>query len=589
MNDNNNNNDDNGQQQLLRRLPQYALKRRRRRRNHPNMNKKKKKKTTKQNQEQDQYAPKFSIGTKISITDSVLYRHYDHKIDIRLDGTIEGYERVHNNTATADDDDDDDDDDDVDDKYEWNYIVRFIDHEHLFEEQDQGQEESEDEDEDDSDDDDEIEEENGNGNENEEGDVDENDEKARKDRAAQSLQSAVARAEVYNMIAGADLEEGHPLPSSSSSENDATSTSFLKVMPEQDIADSLSRDDVSYIIDTYFGRNLREILQVRYTSGGGNGNSSSSSSTVLREYRHYLSNPIPAMNWTVFFQEVKMCPNIARARFPLYDSTGETIGDFTVLAMALIVLLVSDRQDARSVTIVAQLLEVYPKGIQQGIYHNRNRQLAGGSKYLGILQFIMEFDTHEDHYQRYQRERLRLCLCQQDDDGNDTNEHENKKEGTDDDPQQPLLVVVPDYFATLIHPDILKLFITSSVNARYGQYLSTEFCPSAHNTMPLHRMMYSSWVTHRIPPPPRRTKRQHLTTRHDTFIHSIDDWLSRSCTCNKKRVPVNPFLIDDTILSPQVKMILQNNWQAVGQNWVAKYCPYRVMTDDVTNNFKISG
>jgi len=39
-------------------------------------------------------------------------------------------------------------------------------------------------------------------------------------------------------------------------------SSFLKVIPEQDSADNLSRDEVSYIIDLYFGRNLREMIQV---------------------------------------------------------------------------------------------------------------------------------------------------------------------------------------------------------------------------------------------------------------------------------------------------------------------------------------
>mmetsp|Transcript_28558 Transcript_28558/g.32365 ORF Transcript_28558/g.32365 Transcript_28558/m.32365 type:complete len:115 (-) Transcript_28558:278-622(-) len=97
------------------------------------------------------------------------------------------------------------------------------------------------------------------------------------------------------------------------------------------------------------------------------------------------------MNWTLFFQEVKMCPNMALARFPLYNSTSDTIGDFTVLSMALIVLLLKRSGDQDDyVTIIAQLLQVYPKGIQQGIYHNHNLQLQGGSRYLGILQFIME-------------------------------------------------------------------------------------------------------------------------------------------------------------------------------------------------------
>mmetsp|Transcript_31855 Transcript_31855/g.35763 ORF Transcript_31855/g.35763 Transcript_31855/m.35763 type:complete len:172 (+) Transcript_31855:371-886(+) len=168
----------------------------------------------------------------------------------------------------------------------------------------------------------------------------------------------------------------------------------------------------------------------------------------------------------------------------------------------------------------------------------------------------MEFDTHEDHYQRYQRNQQSQWIRRQPDDGTDGERVIAKKE--DPQPRHEL----PNYFATLIHPDILKLFITSPVMNKYGQYLSTEFCPSFQKPMPLHRMMYSAWVNHRIQPQSRRTN-MCTTTRHDSKIHSIDDWLSRSCTCNKVKVPVNPFLIDDSILSPQVKIVLQNNRQAV--------------------------
>jgi len=54
----------------------------------------------------------------------------------------------------------------------------------------------------------------------------------------------------------------------------------------------------------------------------------------------------------------------------------------------------SDNKEFDDVTLITKLLQIYPKGIQQGIYHNRVRQLNGGSQYLGILQLIMEFDTH---------------------------------------------------------------------------------------------------------------------------------------------------------------------------------------------------
>jgi len=38
-----------------------------------------------------------------------------------------------------------------------------------------------------------------------------------------------------------------------------------------------------------------------------------------------LFRSIPTMNWTLFFEEVKMCPTIANARFPLYDSAGAAV------------------------------------------------------------------------------------------------------------------------------------------------------------------------------------------------------------------------------------------------------------------------
>jgi len=92
---------------------------------------------------------------------------------------------------------------------------------------------------------------------------------------------------------------------------------------------------VSYIIALYFGRNLREMIQVWYHTSSGNSNrsngsgsgSGSSSGSVLREYRNSLFRSIPPMNGTLFFDELKKCPTIAVARFPLYDSTGDTIGD----------------------------------------------------------------------------------------------------------------------------------------------------------------------------------------------------------------------------------------------------------------------
>ena len=68
--------------------------------------------------------PKFSLGTKISVTDNILYEHYENSMIIRLDGEIIGYERINIHT---------DDADESPNKYKWNYLVRFMDHNHLFE------------------------------------------------------------------------------------------------------------------------------------------------------------------------------------------------------------------------------------------------------------------------------------------------------------------------------------------------------------------------------------------------------------------------------------------------------------------------
>jgi len=91
---------------------------------------------------------------------------------------------------------------------------------------------------------------------------------------------------------------------------------------------------------------------------------------------------------------------------------GDVVGNFTILAMALLIILLNKRDDdddnpkivydVDDRTIIKTLLQFYPKGIEQGKYHDKNRQLKGGSKFLGILHFILENDDEEDQHIIYQ-------------------------------------------------------------------------------------------------------------------------------------------------------------------------------------------
>ena len=382
---------------LLRRIPRHALNRRHNRHGR---------------------RPKFSIGTKISLTDNILYEQYENSMIIRLDGEIIGYERILIHT---------DDADESPNKYKWNYLVRFVDHNHLFEDPDQHNEDDDDDD-DDSDNNDDSEE--------------EMTEKEIAVAAAVAASYQIDTNDNGNRDESKSTSATTTATDSTTMEQDQQQYTFLKLMSETEIKSNLSNDDPSYIMDLYFGRNLREMIQVHHT--------------LVRD--RSLMPSSTQMNWCKLFQTIQSTPTIARARFPLYDEDGDVIGNFTILAMALLIILLNKQRDdddddnpkivydVDDITIIKTLLQFYPKGIEQGKYHDKNRQLKGGSKFLGILHFILENDDEEDQHIIYQ---------------NNSTTSDSKNEQ-------------PEYFANLLDPEILKLLITSprcTSSYNHGQYL----------------------------------------------------------------------------------------------------------------------
>ncbi|OEU12851.1 hypothetical protein FRACYDRAFT_244124 [Fragilariopsis cylindrus CCMP1102] len=438
---------------LLRRISRHALNRRHNRHGHPGR-------------------PKFSLGTKISLTDNILYEQYENSMIIRLDGEIIGYERIIIHT---------DDDDDKEEMTEKEIAVAAAAVAASYQ-------------------------------------IDTNDNGNRDE--SKSTSATATATDSTTMEQDQDQKPEH--------QQEQQQCTFLKFMSETEIKSNLSNDDPSYIIDLYFGRNLREMIQVHHT--------------LVRD--RSLMPDITQMNWCTLFQAIQRKPTLARARFPLYDEDGDVIGNFTILAMALLIILLNKRDDddddtpkivydVDDKTIIKTLLQFYPKGIEQGKYHDKNRQLKGGSKFLGILHFILENDDEEDQHIIYQN--------------NSTSSDSNNEQ--------------PDYFANLLDPEILKLLITSSSprctsSYNHGQYLCTEYCPSLQNHLPIHRFMYSAWVTTSSSRTTRRRQKQSKQYNGITKnINTITDWLCSDGVSLE---------IDDTILlSPQLRIILQNNWQSV--------------------------
>ena len=231
-------------------------------------------------------------------------------------------------------------------------------------------------------------------------------------------------------------------------------------------------------------------------------------------------------------------------------------------------------------TIIQQLVSVYPKAVEQGYYHDPTQHYKNGSKYLGILQFVLDYDTYEDQAVVYHDVAYAT-----------------------EDPDDPT-TTRPSYFATRIDPAILNVLLTTTTTTttasprtlqeewhlplgevppplppgtdtanfgtNSGQYLCTDYCLTRQNVLPIHRCMYSAWVTSR-----HRTRqhRHYLAAATEegggsggsggsATLHpmdTIDEWL----LATSHSIDAEGFEIDATVLSPQVQMILRHNWTTV--------------------------
>ena len=318
----------------------------------------------------------------------------------------------------------------------------------------------------------------------------------------------------------------HGLPSETEDFYGQTSTpattysTFIKFLSEEEISVHLSKKNASYLIDKYFGRNLREMIEFR--------------GKLVREHLQLLPATV---DWNEFLSDLKRIPEMATKKFHLLDAERGYIGYFTVLSLAIVVLTVhqyhfdgnNDHGDNfGDAMVVKKLIEAHPEAVKQGRYRCRDDpdshhvfDRLDYNKPLGILCFLLELDNDEVISSLYRSDGSEIddngsiYLIGDDEDNTGFDNIMNNINKEDDDEDNLV-------FGSSINPEILKILVTSE----HGKYLATEFCPYIEDWMPIKRLFTGYTMT-------------------DEFCGDGE-------------------LIDiTTTVSPQARVILENNWQAV--------------------------